>query len=155
MKISKYLTYEEATKAPTGVINKPSAIQLANITAWAVNIYDPIVDHFGIAPFVHCVFRSERYNAMLPGASKASQHIFGEAGDIDYDTLERLGKKVPSNKELFDFIVKSLPFDQIIWENGGKQNPDWLHVSHSLTKNRKKKTRKVTGKPGYINFDLY
>ena len=47
------------------------------------------------------------------------------------------GKK-PSNKEVFDFIKKNLDFDQLIWEFGNDKEPDWIHVSYSKTKNRKK-----------------
>ena len=35
-----------------------------------------------------------------------------------------------SNADLFFLIVEDLDFDQIIWEFGDEENPDWVHVSY-------------------------
>ena len=40
---------------------------------------------------------------------------------------------------MFEFIKKYLDFDQIIWEFGDDENPDWVHVSYvSPEQNRKR-----------------
>jgi len=48
-----------------------------------------------------------------------------EAIDIDMD-----GKGNPTNAEIFYYIKDNLPFDQLIWEFGNAEKPDWVHVSY-------------------------
>ena len=59
-----------------------------------------------------------------------------------------------TNAEMFDYIRQNLDFDQMIWEFGNDENPDWVHVSFHKGKNRKQilKAIKVNGKTRYINF---
>jgi hypothetical protein len=53
--------------------------------------------------------------------------------DID-DTFGRA-----TNAEMFDFIKENLDFDQMIWEFGDNENPNWVHVSYvSPTENRRR-----------------
>ena len=35
-----------------------------------------------------------------------------------------------TNAEMFEFIKDNLSFDQLIWEFGTDDNPDWIHVSY-------------------------
>jgi hypothetical protein len=96
------------------------------------------------------IFRSAELNKRTPGSSKTSQHNAdnGAAADID-----DVGGKV-TNAQMFDFIVKNLMFDQIIWEYGDDKNPDWIHVSLKATGNRKQVLRCIVenGKPKYLTF---
>ena len=40
---------------------------------------------------------------------------------------------------MFNFIKQNLDFDQMIWEFGDDDNPNWVHVSYvSPTENRKR-----------------
>ena len=40
---------------------------------------------------------------------------------------------------MFNFIREHLDFDQMIWEFGNNDNPDWVHVSYvSPEKNRRR-----------------
>jgi len=55
------------------------------------------------------------------GGSKTSQHCLGEAADIVCQN---------KNSEMFYFIKNNLEFDQLIWEFGDEQEPDWVHVSY-------------------------
>ena len=52
----------------------------------------------------------------------------------------------------FNFI-KTLEFDQLIWEFGDKEQPDWVHVSYAK-KNRKEvlKAIKKNGVTKYVKF---
>ena len=44
-----------------------------------------------------------------------------------------------TNAEMFEFIKQHLDFDQMIWEFGTEENPDWVHVSYvSPEENRKR-----------------
>ena len=53
---------------------------------------------------------------------------------------------------MFEYIKCNLDFDQIIWEFGGSDNPDWVHVSYvSPEENRRRclKAEKINGKTKY------
>ena len=57
-----------------------------------------------------------------------------------------------TNAEMYYFIKKHLDFDQIIWEFGDEDNPDWVHVSYvSEDKNRNRclQAYKESGKTKY------
>jgi len=86
-------------------------------------------------------YRSPELNKKI-GGSKTSQHCLGQAADIS------CGERTA---ELYYYIKNNLIFDQIIWEFGNDDNPDWVHVSYSTTKNRKQCLRayKVNGKTVY------
>ena len=65
--------------------------------------------------------------------------------DID-DTFGHM-----SNADMFNFIKDNLDFDQMIWEYGDEDNPDWVHVSYKKRENRNQilKCKKVKGKTVY------
>jgi hypothetical protein len=95
-------------------------------------------------------YRSKALNTAI-GGSLTSQHCSGEAIDIDMDGS---ANKV-TNKMVFDFIKSHLNFDQLIWEFGTKDAPDWVHVSfESNGKQRKQVLRAVRqgGKPTYAPY---
>ena len=84
-------------------------------------------------------------NQAIGGSSK-SQHCEGRAIDID-DTYGYM-----SNKEMYEYIKNNLDFDQIIWEFGTDDNPDWVHVSyvdHDFNRQRCLKAYKENGKTKY------
>ena len=67
--------------------------------------------------------------------------------DID-DTFGKM-----SNAKMYYWIKKNLDFDQMIWEFGNDDNPNWVHVSYvSPNKNRKVclKAYKENGRTKYI-----
>lgn len=158
-KISKYLTLLECVKSETasrlGIINMPGANEIRAMIFVATNVFDKVREFVGGPLFASSFFRCPELNGSI-GGSKTSQHMKGEAIDIDAD---RFGGK--TNKEIFDFIRKNLPFDQMIWEFGSDQNPDWVHVSlcETPSKNRREILRAYRdpnkGATKYIPFDLY
>jgi hypothetical protein len=77
---------------------------------------------------------------MIKGSS-TSQHTKGEAMDIKIDAKG------------FYFIKDKLNFDQLIWEFGNNENPQWVHVSFS-SRNRKQvlKATKQNGKTKYSSY---
>lgn len=152
--ISKYLTYEEATKSPTafrlGIDNAPNPEQLLNMRYVAEEIFDPVREFVGGPLLASSFFRSKELNDAVPGSSKTSQHMTGEAIDIDCD-----GYQYGTNRAVFDFIMRKLEFDQLIGEY-----PDefgtfaWVHVSKKrIGKNRNEILVKLKKK--YINYDDY
>jgi len=60
-----------------------------------------------------------------------------------------------TNKEMFDFIKEKLDFDQLIYEFGNEENPDWVHVSYANkddNRNRILKAVRDKGKTIYIDI---
>ena len=153
MKLSKHLELAEVIRSSTakrlGIKNEPTAEHLANLKLLAENIFEPIREHFGRPIFISSGYRSAALNKATPGSSTTSQHSKGEALDIDLDGTEI------SNKQVFEFIKNNLVWDQLIWEFGNKDNPDWVHVSYSATGKQRKQilsATKVNGKTVYTNL---
>ena len=128
MKLSNNLSAKEVTKSNTakryGISNEPTIEHLENLKAIALNIFQPTRDYFKKPIHVSSGYRSKALNKKI-GGSKKSQHSKGQALDLDAHTFGGL-----TNKELFDFISEHLEFDQIIWEFGTYDEPDWVHVSY-------------------------
>lgn len=148
MQLSKNLSLAEVVRSESakrrGIKNMPTPEHLDNLKKLAEKIFQPIRDHFGVPIHVSSGYRSKELNAAI-GGSATSQHCKGEALDIDMD-----GTSV-TNKQVFEFIKDNLPFDQLIWEFGDNNNPDWVHVSYG-SRNRKEILRavKVDGVTKYL-----
>ena len=97
----------------------------------AKEIFDKAREHFNIPIAVSSFYRSKELNNEI-GGSVTSQHVTGQAIDIDGDILGGV-----ENCEIFDYIYENLEFDQLIWEYGDKENPAWVHVSLKKDNNRK------------------
>ena len=96
--------------------------------------------------FVSSGYRSDALNEAI-GGSKTSQHSTGEALDLDADVYG-----VITNADIFHYIDDRLDYDQLIWEFGTEENPDWVHVSFKKDGgNRREKLRaeRVKGKTVY------
>lgn len=130
MVISEHLTLAEAIRSESakrnGISNMPSPEHIANLKQLAENIFEPIRANFRCPILISSGYRSKELNAKI-GGSKTSQHCFGQAIDIDMDGTPN----GVTNKMVFDFIKDKLPFDQLIWEFGTDENPDWVHCSYS------------------------
>ena len=152
MNIGKYTTLESVCKSETAIRhdidNKPDAIQLHAIKLLAEQIYDPLCDHFQRSIPYTSWFRNSVVNSMVGGARK-SHHVLGEAVDLDMD-LQPLA--VITNSSIFYYIYTNLPFDQLIWEYGNDQNPAWVHVSFSASRQRKQVLRIKSRESGYEEF---
>jgi uncharacterized protein YcbK (DUF882 family) len=131
-KISKHITYDEATLSPTairnGISNQPNEEQLHNMQQVAENLFEPLRKLYGKPIKINSFFRSEKLNKLV-GGSKSSQHVKGQAIDITGGSKEE-------NKKLFE-LAKTLDFDQLIWEYGDSTGPHWVHISYKTSGNRK------------------
>ena len=148
-KISKHISFKEATESYTakrkGIENIPNDYQLTNMVGVAENVFEPLRKWVGGPIKINSFFRSVDLNKAIGGSSK-SQHCEGRAIDID-DVYEH-----KTNAEMFDYIKNNLDFDQLIWEFGTEQNPDWVHVSYvSADENRRRclKAERINGKTNY------
>ena len=148
--ISKHVSYKEGTFSATatrlGFDNIPDDEQLANMKLVAEKIFEPLREWVGGAVKVKSFFRGLKLNTAIGGARK-SQHMKGKAIDID----DNYG--VVANSDMYHYIKNNLDFDQLIWEFGDDDNPNWLHVSYvSPEKNRNRclKAYKEQGKSKYM-----
>ena len=125
--ISKHVSYKEGVYSNTatrrGIDNTPNDEQLSNMELIAEEVFEPLRVWVGGPIKINSFFRSPELNTAIGGSSK-SQHCKGQAMDID-DTF---GKA--TNAEMYNFIKDNLDFDQMIWEFGDDDNPDWVHVSY-------------------------
>jgi len=133
-----------------GIENYPeNTAHIDNMRLLAENIFQPIREAFCVPIFVSSGYRSIQLNIAIGGSSSTSQHMKGEAMDLDAD---RYGKI--TNSQIFNFIKDELDFDQLIWEYGDSENPDWVHVSYKSDGNRKQilKVKRVNGKGVYSKY---
>jgi len=141
MKLSKNLSLKEATKSNTatrlGIKNEPEQWEIDNLRAIAENIFQPVRDHFGVPIGVSSGYRCKELNKAI-GGSKYSQHMIGEALDIDADIYGKV-----TNAEIFNYIKNNLEWDQMIWEFGDDEEPNWVHVSYKEAGTNRKQLRRA------------
>ena len=154
MKISEHLDLAEVTRSETakrkGISNEPTAEHLENFKKLAENIFEPIRNHFNVPIHISSGYRSKALNTSI-GGSLTSQHCSGEAIDIDMDG----SSNGVTNKMVFDFIKANLNFDQMIWEFGNSNNPDWVHVSYESTGKQRKQILKASKVGGATKYSPY
>ena len=126
-KISKHISYKECMHSNTalrrGLDNTPNKAQLECMSIIAEELFEPLRKWVGGPIKITSMFRGEPVNTAI-GGSKNSQHMKGQALDLD-DTF---GHK--TNAEMYHYIKDNLEFDQLIWEFGDDENPNWIHVSY-------------------------
>ena len=128
MKLSKNLSLAEVTKSTTakrlGIDNTPDDWTTENLRKVAEHVFQPLRDAFKCPIYVSSGYRGPELNAAIGGARR-SQHMEGRALDLDADVFGRC-----TNGEIFRWILNNVTFDQLIWEFGDQDNPDWVHVSY-------------------------
>jgi hypothetical protein len=147
MKLSNSFNLIEFTSSETasrrGIDNTPSIAVIENLRLLCENVLQPLRDKYGKSINITSGYRSPKLNKAI-GGSSTSQHCFGQAADIQVDKKDYL--------KVWE-ILKTLPFDQIIWEFGNESAPDWIHVSFVQGKNRGQKLKAVKnifGKTQYL-----
>ena len=148
--ISQHISDKEGTYSSTamrkGLDNTPGPEELKCMMEIARDIFEPLREWVGGPIKINSFFRGRPVNTAI-GGSKTSQHMKGQAIDID-DTFGRC-----TNAEMYHWIKEHLDFDQMIWEFGDEDNPNWVHVSYvSSEDNRNKclKAYKDKGKTKYM-----
>ena len=144
MNLSAHVTLAEFENSPTatthGINNKMNESQIASAKLLCENVFEPLRLYLNTPIKINSGYRSAQLNKIIKG-SLTSQHCKAEALDL------HIGAKG------FNFIKDKLDFDQLIWEFGNDENPQWVHVSFS-SKNRKQvlKATKKNGKTIYSNY---
>jgi zinc D-Ala-D-Ala carboxypeptidase len=134
-KISNNITYAESIYSETairkGISNKPNKEQIKAMKEVAKYIFQPVREHFCVKIYISSFFRSKLLNLAI-GGSETSSHMRAEAIDVDADVYGGV-----TNAEIFNYILENLSFDQLIWEHGTDEEPNWVHFSFvSISENR-------------------
>lgn len=152
MQLSKNLSLAEMTRSESakraGINNNATKAHIDNMELLAKNVFQPIRDHFKRPIHISSGYRSIELNRIIKG-SLSSQHMSGEAIDIDMDNTEI------TNAQVFNFIKDNLNFDQLIWEFGTDKNPDWVHVSYESTGKQRKQILKALKRNGKTVYTSY
>jgi zinc D-Ala-D-Ala carboxypeptidase len=125
--LSELVKSEIATRL--GLDNAPYQVVISNLQFLAEKILQPVRDHYKLPVIVNSGYRSPAVNEATKG-SRFSQHMTGEAADFEIPGID--------NKELAEWIVKHLTFDQLILEfyTHGNTNSGWVHCSYNPLKKR-------------------
>jgi hypothetical protein len=146
MQLSKHLSKAEFERSDAatnyGISNSMNSGQLAKAMALAENCFEPIREHLGKPIRVNSGYRSPAVNKRIGGAL-TSQHSLGEAIDLDLH-----------DRDLFEWIIDNVTFDQLIYEAGNDTEAAWFHISYREGHNRKQVLRMIKkgGKSTYIPY---
>jgi len=148
--ISEHISNKEGTNSRTAlrleIHNEPDEDQLYYMQLLAEEVFEPLRAWVKKPIKINSFYRCRQLNKAIGGSIK-SQHCKGQAIDID-DTY---GHK--TNAQMFKWIRKNLDFDQMIWEFGDDNNPNWVHISYvspQQNRNRCLKAYKENGKTKYM-----
>jgi zinc D-Ala-D-Ala carboxypeptidase len=161
-KLSENFTLEEMLVSSTakkyGIDNTPDATVKANMSILCNKLLQPIRNKFGKSIIVTSGYRCLALNTRI-GGSKTSQHMKGQAADINSGEGYKAGgdARYKANAELFDLIYKMGGYDQLINEfPNAKGQPQWVHVSYNPTLKKQRGqalvAKKVNGKTIYLPY---
>lgn len=129
----KYFTIEELTRSDTatakGIDNTPTPEIKANLERLVDKVLDGLREIYGKPITVNSGYRCPELNKAV-GGSKTSDHMNGFSVDITASCKKE-------NAILFQIIKDNFDFDQLIWEKGNSEYPDWVHVSYNPNRLRK------------------
>ena len=149
--ISKHISYKEGVYSVTamrrGIDNIPNGEQLANMELLAKKVFEPLREWVSGPIKINSFFRCPELNKAI-GGSKKSQHCHGQAIDID-DTYG-----VVANSDMYNYIKNNLDFDQLIWEFGDDDNPNWVHVSYVSKEDNRKRCLRASKSGGTTLYSI-
>ena len=130
--ISEHISYDEALKSIVarnyGIDNTPLPEQLENMKRVAEMCFEPIRNWVGNKIYISSFYRCKRLNELVHGVNN-SNHLQGYAIDM---AMTVYGGK--TNKEVFEWCIENLDFDELLWEGG---YGGWIHIAYiSKEKNR-------------------
>ena len=148
MNLSENFTLQELIYSDTairrGIDNKPNDETIENLKLVCENILEPIREYFKAPVVVSSGYRSAAVCEAV-GSSSKSQHTKGQAADFEIFGIP--------NKDVADWIVNNIDYDQCILEfwNEKEPNSGWVHCSFNSAGNRKQylKASKENGKVVY------
>jgi hypothetical protein len=152
MNLSKSFTLNELTKSQEatrlGIENTPNEEHIENLKILCEKILQPLRDYYGMPVSVSSGYRSAALCEAV-GSSSKSQHTKGQAADFEIFGI--------ANKDVADFIVQNLDYDQCILEfwNENDPNSGWVHCSYAYGANRRQylKASKENGRIIYTDLN--
>ena len=119
--------FTNSTKAnELAICNEVTTIdQLSAIANLTANVLQPARDIVGFPMTITSGFRCEKLNEAV-GGKKSSQHMKGEAADIQCFTDGELD--IPKMRQLFA-VLSEMDVDQLLYERDSKGSI-WVHVSY-------------------------
>jgi len=116
--------------------NPPSNV-VDNLVTLCTKLLEPVRELYGAPITISSGYRCQRTNKAV-GGKPNSQHLTGEAADIDFGTRE-------TNLRLFELIQEwhkrgFLEFDQLLNEFDG----DWVHISYKRIGKNRNQTLNIT-----------
>lgn len=149
--ISEHISWAEAIHSNTAkkneIPNEPGQQEVVAMKKLAKQVFEPLRQWAGQPIRVNSFYRSPELCEAI-GSKSTSQHTKGQAIDID-----ALGDK--TNADLFHYIKDNLDFDQLIWEFGDDENPDWIHVSYVGPNGNRNRILKAFKKGKKTKYELY
>jgi hypothetical protein len=149
MKLSTNFSLNELIYSDTAIrksiSNDPNEEQINNLKLLCENILEPVRSNFNSPVIINSGYRSPEV-CLAVGSTIKSQHTKGQAADFEIVGI--------ANKDLADWIVSNLDYDQCILEfwNENEPNSGWVHCSYSNPSNNRKqylKAQKINGKIVY------
>lgn len=135
MNLSKHVTRSEFERSETainrGINNSMNEWEIERAKLLCENCFEPIRAKVGAPIRINSGFRSGALNRAI-GGSTTSQHSLGEAMDLDLH-----------DRDLFEWIIDNVEFDQLIFEGGTTDKADWFHISYRKGRLRKQVLRMV------------
>lgn len=146
MNLSKHVTRAEFERSETainhGIPNFMNEFEIQRAILLCQNVFEPIRAYVGRPIRINSGFRSAALNRRI-GGSRTSQHTLGEAMDLDLH-----------DRDLFEWILDNVEYDQAIFEGGTEEKADWFHISYRKGRNRKQALRMIKkgGKTTYVPY---
>lgn len=134
------------TAARKGIDNTPTQDVITNLRELCVYVLQPLREQYGKSINITSGYRSPKVNKAI-GGSTTSDHCFGNAADFTV--------AISDYHHVFS-ILRTLEFDQLIWEFGDIHAPQWIHVSFRCKgANRKQVLKAVKNALGQTKYLPY
>ena len=132
MKLTEHFTIAEFVRSDTAtnrnIDNTPTPEVVENLRALCRNVLEPARLAFGSPIYITSGYRCQALNKAV-GGKPTSQHLRGEAADLQVRGMENLRK-------LYMLIKDHGVFDQLLYESN-KAGARWIHVSYKQSGNRR------------------
>lgn len=144
MNLSQHFTLKELCVTKSVMPNIPESKEIEALIQLCHGVLEPIRTHFGRPIIINSAFRSADVNRSVGGAHD-SQHLFGEAADIEIPGIP--------NVDIWRWITEEFKnYDQCIAEYLRRDDPaaGWIHVSFRIDRLRQSAISCVAGhyRPG-------
>ena len=131
MQLTEHFTLSEFVRSETAdrnhIDNTPTPEVVDNLRALCRNVLEPARVSFGSPIYITSGYRCPALNKSV-GGKPTSQHLRGEASDLQVHGVENLRK-------LYNAIKDHGVFDQLLYESN-KAGVRWIHVSYKTSGNR-------------------